>query len=110
MWVQAEHPASDHLRRTFLNNTDGRIAVLDRGRKFAFLKWATHPLPLALRYLAAKDEAFGAPADRAAACPDQKLGLVRDRELLSPDLSAARRSHPKRPRLTHRNKPRPERV
>src|SRR5215469_12186744 len=110
MWMQAEHPASDHFRRTFLDNTDGRIAVFDRGRKFPLLEWATHPLPFALGYLAAKDEAFGTPADRAAAGPDQQLGLARDRELLSPDLSAARCRHPKRPRLAHRNKPGPERV
>jgi hypothetical protein len=77
MGMQTEDPTSERLGRTVLDNSDRRITVFDRRRELAVLKRTAHSLSFALRYLAAENEAFGAPADRAPERPDQQLAGCR---------------------------------
>ena len=96
--MQAEHAATEIFGGAVFDNTDRRIAVFDRCREIALLKRAAHPPPFALRHLATKDQAFGAPADRTREGPDQHFAGLRRAQLLRPDFAPARRRHPKRPR------------
>src|SRR6516165_2215570 len=50
--MQTEDPASAHLGRTVLNNSDGRIAVFDWRGELALLKRTAHAPPFARRDLA----------------------------------------------------------
>jgi hypothetical protein len=73
MWMEAKDAATAKFGRSVLDDTNHRVAVFDGSGELAFLKWAAHPLPLALRHLTAKDERFGTPADGAGTRADHQL-------------------------------------
>ena len=73
MGMEAEYPAADSLRRAVFDDADGGIAVFDGSGELASLERAAHPLPLAVRYFAAEDEALTASADRAGRGSNQQF-------------------------------------
>ena len=70
MGMQAEDAACRRRSaRAVLDDPGHRVAVFDRGRELALLERTAHALPFALRHFAAKDEGFGASADRRSRGP-----------------------------------------
>src|SRR4029453_4299337 len=65
MRIEREGMPAAQLARAFLDDADARVAVLDRRGKLTGLKRRAHPLELARRHAAEKDERFGAAADPA---------------------------------------------
>ena len=97
--VQAEDRAAAQLRRSLLHGADVEVAVLDRPREVALLKWRPHRGVLVRRHTAPEHQRLGAPADAGPQGADHHvvrpwLGQ-RDR----PDLPDAGRAQPERVRV-----------
>jgi len=102
MGMETEYAATAEFGGTILDNAGHGIAIFHRCREPALLERTTHPLPFALRHLAAKHERFGASADAAGAGMYQQLARCQRTQSLCLELAAARRRDPKRSRLNHR--------
>ena len=99
--VEREDRLPDQVRRPALDDADVQVPVLHGARKVAALKRCAHPITLADRHLAAKDDGLGATTDPRVHGADEHLIRPGIGDLFRPEPAPAGPFHPERGRRRH---------